>query len=480
MNAPGLRHMSQSDAFTWYMERDPLLRSTVVVVMVFDQPPDPARVLARLDRASRIVPGLRHRLVEPPWRVATPLWTVDPDFDLSWHVRRVAAAPPAALAGALDLARTEGMGGFDRARPLWTWTTVEGLEDGRAAGVMKIHHSLTDGIGGVQLVSELMDFAADAPEPTATATAPVAHVLGAIGVLCDAIAFQAERLGRVTRETVGQAPRRVARVLRDPRAVAGNLWRTSGSIFRTVRPITDTRSPIMTERRLGWHYAVLDVPLDELKRAGSAAGGSLNDAFLASIAGGLERYHESHGARADSLRVAMPISVRAPGDPPGGNRVTLTRFDVPTAPCTAVERMRAVHARVDSARLEPAIPLTNTIAGVLNLLPTGVVGAMLKHVDFLASNVPGLDVPVYLGGARVLQIYPFGPTLGAALNVTLLSYCSTCNLGVNCDTGAVPDPDLLLECLREGFDEVLATGAPEAGAEPEVDAGHRVAVSPTY
>jgi diacylglycerol O-acyltransferase / wax synthase len=133
-----------------------------------------------------------------------------------------------------------------------------------------------------------------------------------------------------------------------------------------------------------------------------------------------------------------------------------------------------------NARHEPAIPYTNAIAGALNVLPRGLVGGMLKHVDFLASNVPGLDVPVYLGGARVLQIYPFGPTLGAALNVTLLSYCSTCNLGVNCDTGAVPDPDLLLECLREGFDEVLATGAPEAGAEPEVDAGHRVAVSPTY
>ena len=216
----------------------------------------------------------------------------------------------------------------------------------------------------------------------------------------------------------------------------------------------------MTRRCLGWHYAALDVPLDDLKRAGKEAGCSLNDAFLAAIAGGLQRYHESHDAKPESLRVTMPISVRAPGDPAGGNRVTIMRFDVSIAPCAPVERMRAVQAGSKSSQRERSIPLTNVIAEALNLLPNGVVGNMLKHVDFVASNVPGLDVPVYLGGARVLEIYPFGPTIGAALNVTLLSYCSTCHVGVNVDTGAVPDPDLLLACLRAGFDEVVAVGAP--------------------
>jgi diacylglycerol O-acyltransferase len=84
---------------------------------------------------------------------------------------------------------------------------------------------------------------------------------------------------------------------------------------------------------------------------------------------------------------------------------------------------------------------------------------MLKHVDFLASNVPGLPTPIYLGGARVDAFYAFGPTTGAALNVTLMSYCDTCHIGVNTDVGAVPDPAVLLECLAEGFDEVLALAA---------------------
>ncbi len=458
MSETQLRHMSQSDAFTWYMERDPLLRSTAIVVMMFDRAPDHARVLARLERASRIVPGLRHCLVEPPWRVATPVWTVDPDFDLSWHVRRIAVAAPATLASVLDFARTEGMGSFDVARPLWTWTTVEGLEGGRAAGVLKIHHSLTDGIGGVELANQLMDFERDAPDPQDNPNAPIAHPLGSAGLLLDGMRFQGLRLGRAARDAVAGAPRRTARVLRRPVAVANDVWSTAGSIYRTVRPITDTRSTVMTRRRLTWHYAVFDLPLDDLKRAGKAAGGSLNDAFLAGIACGLERYHESYGAKPESLRVTMPISVRVASDPPGGNRITLMRFDVPTAPCTAVERMHLIHARADASRREPAIPLTNTIAEVLNLLPTSVVGGMLKHVDFLASNVPGLDVPFYLGGAQVLQIYPFGPTIGAALNVTLISYGATCHLGVNCDTGAVLDPDRLVESLHEGFDDVLAAG----------------------
>jgi diacylglycerol O-acyltransferase len=71
-----------------------------------------------------------------------------------------------------------------------------------------------------------------------------------------------------------------------------------------------------------------------------------------------------------------------------------------------------------------------------------------------------LEAAIYVGGARVVSLYPFGPTIGAALNVTLLSYCGTCNIGVNTDIGAVPDPDVLLDCLREGFEEILKLGGP--------------------
>jgi diacylglycerol O-acyltransferase len=214
----------------------------------------------------------------------------------------------------------------------------------------------------------------------------------------------------------------------------------------------------MRARRLGWHYGVLDVPLGDLKRAGKAADGTLNAAFLGAVTGGLRRYHECHGAAVDGLRVTMPISTRRPGDPAGGNRITLVRFEVPVGVTDAVRRMRTIGGLCDDMRQEQALAYSDAVAGALNLLPVAVAGGMLKHVDFLASNVPGFPARVYVGGARVDAFYPFGPTIGAAANVTLMSYAGTCNIGVTTDEGAVPDPAVFLACLEQGFDEVRAVG----------------------
>ncbi len=85
-----------------------------------------------------------------------------------------------------------------------------------------------------------------------------------------------------------------------------------------------------------------------------------------------------------------------------------------------------------------------------------MVGSMLKHIDFLASNVPGVPVPMYLAGAEVLRYYPFGPTAGSSVNITLMSYRDVCCMGVNTDTAAIPDDRVFLDCLDRGFAEVLA------------------------
>jgi diacylglycerol O-acyltransferase / wax synthase len=447
--------MRESDAFSWYMERDPLLRSTVVSVLVFDRSPDFGLVRQKAERASRTVPGLRHTLVETPLRMAPPRWIVDPDFDLSWHVRRIEAPHPKTLAGVLDLARIAGMSGFDPARPMWEWTLVNGLEHGQAAMVLKLHHSLTDGIGGMQLAASLFDLGpAPAPAEPMPDT-PASERLSMPSALADAFQYNGRRLLAFARARAASALGDVQRAVRHPFVTTKQGVETLSSIARTVRPLVTTRSPLMTKRKLGWHYDALDVPLDDLKHAAKVAGCALNDAFVAGVAGGLRRYHDRHDSPCDELRVTVPISIRNDDDPVGGNRITLMRFPVPAGITDPVERMRAVHELTGHARTEPSIPLTNAIAGVLNFLPSGLVGGMLKHVDFIASNVPGLRVPLYLGGARLDRFYPFGPTTGAAVNVTLLSYCTTCGIGVNTDTGAVPDPDVLTECLRAAFDEIL-------------------------
>jgi diacylglycerol O-acyltransferase len=102
------------------------------------------------------------------------------------------------------------------------------------------------------------------------------------------------------------------------------------------------------------------------------------------------------------------------------------------------------------------------IAGGLNLLPRWYIAAILRHVDFLASDVPGIPMPVFLGGAAVRMQYPFGPTIGAGVNVTLMTYVDTCALGINVDIGAIPDFEVFHDCLVSGFDEVLALAAPAA------------------
>ena len=449
-------YMRDTDAFSWYMEKDPLLRSTVVCVLLLDESPDWNRLPERLERATRLSPGFRHRVVSPPLRLATPRWVVDPDFELEWHVRRFEAAPPKTLATVLEFARKTGMAGFDRDRPLWEFTFIEGLERGRTGMVMKVHHSLTDGVGGIDLARLLFDVDPDPDDLGPMPEAPVGERLDAVDLARDALGHNWSQLVDFSRRRLSSAVGDVAHGLRHPRETVTDGVATGQSIARFVAPVSDTLSPLMTERHPAWHFGVLEFPLGEMLRAAHTAAARHNDAFLAGIAAGLRLYHERHGTPIDELRVTMPISIRKPDDPIGGNRITLMRFKVPVGITDPAERMAETRRRCESVKTDRSLPYTNAIAGTLNLLPRAYIGGMLKHIDFVASNVPGVPVPLYLTGARVDRFYGFGPTIGAALNVTLMSYCGTCHVGVNIDTGAVPDPDVLMDCLRSGFDEVLA------------------------
>ncbi len=446
-------HMRNSDAFSWYMERDPNLRSTIITVLRLSQPPDPERLTARATRLTRELPMWRQRVIEPPWRLANPRWTVDEDFDLSWHLRWESLPTWDEV---MSQARRDAMTAFDPAHPLWKATVIEGLPGGEAAVVMKLHHSLTDGIGGMELALRLFDRESDVVDDEPMPDPPDGEHLSTIDVIRDAIAVDATRLLHNTAQLVTGAVPAVVRAVRSPRRAMSEAWGLVGSVARTVRPVADTGSPVMTDRHLGRHLATLEVPLEHLHRAAEIASGTLNDAFLASVIGGMRKYHERHDVSLDRLRVTLPISLRTQEDPMGGNRITLQRFELAANELDVRARMQAVHAACRRARDEPAVRHTDAIAATLNLLPSSFIGSMLKHVDVVASNVPGFDFPVYLAGAEVLSHHAFGPTIGAAVNVTLLSYQATCYLGISIDTVAAPDPEMLVECLREGFDEVLA------------------------
>jgi diacylglycerol O-acyltransferase / wax synthase len=470
--------MRNTDAFALGMEEDARLRSTVVTILTLDRSPDWDVLVDRLERVSRLMPMFRQRVVQstPP---APPRWVYDKDFDLRYHLRRVIAPEPGTFETVLEMARNAEMGEFDHSRPMWVATLVEGLVDGGAAIVVKMHHSLADGIGGMQIASLVFDFQAEPADLGPLPRIPSATTLLPLDGVRRSLEYDVGLTRRLVRVAALGSSKLLVDGVRHPRATLRSVWSTTTSVYRTVRPINHTASPIMQDRRLIRELGVHEVPLSALKQAGRNAGGSLNDAFLAGVTGGLRRYHERHGAAVDELVVTMPISIRMPDDAEGGNRITLMRIPLPVGVADPRERIGAIRERALAARNEPSLKLTQDIAAGLNLLPRWYIGAILRHVDFLASNVPGAPVPVWVGGAAVTMQYAFGPTIGAGINVTLITYQDTCALGINADSGAVPDLAVFHECLVEGFEEVLAlgqgSGTSRSGSRPRKKRPARIA-----
>ncbi len=456
--------MSDSDALMWSIEKDPLLRSTITSVFVLDQAPDRERFRRRMDRLSRVVPRLRQRVLGHPYSVAPPRWEVDPNFDLNYHLRWMRTVggngrDAGTLREVFDIAEPIAMQGFDRARPLWEFVVVEGLEDDGAAVIAKIHHSITDGVGGVKLMMELLDLERDPTGIDELPPAPEPEPLSETQRMADAFVYEARRGLGGLRSLAGDLVDGASRVLQDPVGVGMGAAATTGSLVRLLSPATEPLSPLMRRRSLSVRFDLLQVELRPLKQASKLVAGKLNDAFVAGVAGGLRRYHEHHGHDVGLLRMTMPINVRTEQTlNRAGNQFVPARFPVPVGIVDPIKRMNAVRELVEQQRAEPALSMSDGLASVLNRLPvtatTGLFGSMLKGVDFITSNVPGAPVPVYLGGGRVEAHLAFGPMTGAAANLTLLSYLDHCNIGINTDPAAVPDPEVLVACLRDGFEEL--------------------------
>jgi diacylglycerol O-acyltransferase / wax synthase len=449
--------MSDMDALMWSIEKDPLLRSTITAVAILDASPDRDRLIDKIQRGLVQIPRLRQRAVTPPLGVAPPQWVVDRNFDLDYHLRWVKAPGDGSLRALLDFTEPIAMQSFDRARPLWEFYVVEGLEDGRAALIQKIHHSVTDGVGGIKLALMLLDMErnpSSPPEPLPElepADEPRPFDLLREGILHE----QRRRLG-IARRSVAA----LRDAVRDPASAVRNSADVGSSLARLLAPAFEPLSPLMTGRSLSVHFETVTAQLSALKAAAKKADGKLNDAFVAAVAGGFARYHDRKGVPATSLRMAMPINIRDNStEGLAGNQFTPARFPIPVDIADPIERMRTIRQLVRQARDEPALSFAEPIAGVLNRLPTSVTtqlfGSMLKGVDIVTSNVPGVPFPVFLAGGKLEAQFAFGPLAGAACNLTLLSYVDELHVGVNCDVAAVDDPGLLHECLNEGFEEVV-------------------------
>jgi diacylglycerol O-acyltransferase / wax synthase len=451
------RKMSDAEGLMWRLEKDPHLSSTFANISILDRTPDFDLFRRRMERTTMVIPRLRQVVRSVPGNLAPPTWVDDSDFDIDRHVRRVALPEPADERALLDLATIITADPFDRIRPLWQFTIVEGLRGGRAALIQKMHHTIADGERGVQFSLEFLDFERDAVQPP----------------MLDPDAFDAaneradDDAAKVVRDLLAAAFRLPIGVVRQVRELLDNpgqipeagaaATNTLSSIVGQLGDTDEARSPLWTERSLGRHLEVATAPFRPTKDASKALGGTLNTAFLTIAAEAVSRYHVELGAPVDVLRASMAISTRT--DDSGANAFSLVRMLVPTGEMPIDQRFRAIQAATDDAVEQSRSASLDALAAFATTLPTSIVTRLARQqahtVDFATSNVKGSPVAMYLAGAQLVSNYAVGPLSGVAFNLTLLSYLGRLDMGLNTDSAAVTEPALLSRFIADAVDNLV-------------------------
>lgn len=462
------REMSPFEAMMWRAESDPKMRSPVLALEILDTTPDWDRLVAAHDWASRMVPRFRERVRDALGGLGTPYWIADREFDLHYHLRRLRLAGDGGWSELSDVAEQFMMTPFDRERPPWEAMLVEGLSGGRSAYLLKIHHVITDGLGIVQLLSQLhsrrREHDDEKPQPQARGREEIDRF---------------SEFDRFLRREAGVLPA-AARMTRD---VVGALSRPVSAVTETIRyldsaarvlsPPPGGSSELLRPRGLSWRFAALDVAFADLRAAGRAAGGSFNDVFLAGLLGALRLYHVESGhpvAPDATLRLSVPVSIRKESDAPGGNRFAPARLPAPYGITDPATRIGAVRALMRDARAEPALESADAVAPLLARLPgpvlTTIAGGSTTGSDVQASNIPGLQHDVFLCGGRIERVYPYAPLPGCAAMISAITHGPTVCIGANLDAAAIGDRDLFADCLRRGYAEVLELNP--GSAPPEI------------
>ena len=460
-STPATERMSDVEALMWSLDADPILSSTFANISYFDRAPDRDRLRRRLWRASRAVPRLRRKVVDG-FGPTTPTWEEDEAFDLDEHLRWVRLPDGSTDADVRALAVQLAATPFDRSRPLWEFTVIEGLPDGRAAMVQKMHHTITDGKGGIRMSVEFIDLERDAPEPPPLDDGPPpppqrppwAGALDAVTGLPRRSADAARRVAGVATD-FARDPLHVASLLA---ALPAETAATTRSVVRQLGVVDSHRSPLWTQRSLDRQLETFEVSLADAKEAATRLGGSVNDLFVTAAAGGAGRYHRRAGIGVAELRMSMPVSTRSDRSP-GGNAFTPTRVLVPLTE-DPIARFAEVHERLSVTKTERAMGLTTSLAGLVNLLPQPMLVRLARQqvmtVDFATSNVRAAPFDLYIAGALVTGNYPLGPIAGTAWNLTTMSYRGVLDLGLHVDRAAVADPAALRQDIIDAFEELLA------------------------
>ena len=446
---------------------DPRMRSTVVALAVLDSAPDWERLRTRLERLTHFVPTLRMRPLYGMFGLSAPRLALDPDFDIDVHVHRYRLPEGSGWNELLGDVRRMSLTDFDRNRALWEAVLIEGLPGGEAAFALKLHHSIADGQATVIMALSLFELGPD-PNPDDPPTPEVPRGED-VSLLDIARANVEDNLTKFKDSAEGllRAGGGVAlQALGDPGGALDVVRQTVDSISKAVSVPEAPLSPLWVERGTTYHFGAFEFPFAGLKHAAKSRGFSVNDAFMAAVASGVDRYHERYGAQVPELRVNVPISLRGDaGDrsAQASNAVAIARFEMPMEGLDVDDRMAVIHELVDTWRGAPAMRMADPLADVSWFVPVPVLAQAAKASDITTSNVPGPPIALYLAGARMVAAFPLVATIGAAVNVTMVTYDGNACIGVSTDDRSIPDHGELLEDLRWGFE--LITGDVVGGAD---------------
>jgi diacylglycerol O-acyltransferase / wax synthase len=459
--------LSAQDAQYLYLER-PKVHFHVGGLCVLDPSTRPGGRLRLEDVAAvitsrlHLVPRFRQKVVFIPGGVARPVWVDDADLDVDFHLRRAALPRPGGRRELADYVQRILSRPLDRSKPLWETYLIEGLEDGMAAILTKVHHCMIDGISAIDIATVMFDFAPEpqilTPPPWIPEPAPTRGDL-----LRDAVREQVtdplSALVGAARSVVS-APTKAVRGL-------GAVVAGSRDLLGLGKP---PPGPFDIEVGPNRRFAMAEAPVQQFKDVKNALGGTVNDVILATVAGALYRLLRARRepTRNRTLRAMVPVSVRAADEQMAlGNRVSMIFVDLPVGAMPAARRLRRV-AEVTRGLKESMMAMSAESIINLGTYAPPTLHAMAARLvskarwfNVVVSNVPGPQLPMYIAGARLLASYPMMPLAeNVGLSIAVTSLAGTMGFGLTGDWDGVPDIDFLAASLLEALqDLVKAAGA---------------------
>jgi diacylglycerol O-acyltransferase / wax synthase len=399
-------------------------------------------VRRHIEPRLHLVPRFRQLLYRPRRGLGWPLWVDTPSFDLADHVRVRPLAAPGDQARLLQACAQLYRRHLDPSRPLWEAWFLPGLPERQVGLFLRAHHSIADGVAGIAAFGALLDLDADAPTPAAPPWRPTA------------IPSAGELLGDNLRRRlrgVGRGLSGLARTGRQRRAVSGALR----EFFAERAPRTSLNRPIGADCRL----AVVRSRLELAKRVAHAHQATVNDVVLAVVAGGLRQLLAGRGEPVEGLvlRAMVPISLHH--EQPGqtrGNQDGMMMVPLPLGEPDPVRRLELIAAET-AARKTKAHPLVTS--GIFRFVAVQRASyrflAHQRAVNLSVTNVPGPPLPLYVAGARLLELFPVAPVQGnLTLTVAVLSYADQLNLTAIADRDTCPDVQVFTQGVRGALDDL--------------------------